>query len=472
MIVPYTYRGRTVAVFGLGRTGVSSALALARAGARVLAWDDRAETRDAARAKGVRIADLLKADWSRIDTLLLSPGVPHHLPEPHWTAARAREAGVPIICDVEVFAAEMAGRTPRPRIVAITGTNGKSTTTALTAHVLNTAGYDVHMGGNIGRGVLDLPEPGADTVYVLELSSYQLERAPSLHADVAMFLNLSPDHLDRHGDMAGYEAAKRNIFRNQTAEDTAVVGTDDAAGKRIVSQMKRRSRARLVPVSARAILDDGVYVVGGKLTDGTGSKARTVADLALAPHLQGRHNQQNAAFAYSAARALGVSARRIADGLLSFPGLAHRMEIVGRAGPVVFVNDSKATNADAARQALSTYHNIYWIAGGLPKSGGIDGLSDLFGRVACAYLIGVAAPAFARTSKAEGLSHRHSKTLDAALRSASRDAFKAGQPAVILLSPACASFDQFASYEARGDAFRAQARDIVDIYESETSKRA
>ena len=472
MIVPHTYQGQRIAVFGLGRTGVSAALALQKAGAEVFAWDDNAASREAAGEQGVDLVDLTRAEWKRFDALLLSPGVPHALPEPHWTADKARAHDVPIICDVEVFVREMATRSPRPRIIAITGTNGKSTTTALTRHVLATAGLDAHMGGNIGRGVLDLPEPGRDTAYVLELSSYQLERTPSLRADVAVLLNLSPDHLDRHGDMSGYELAKRNIFANQQHGDAAVVGSDDATGKRIITEMKARNGRRIIPVSTRASLSHGVSVRKGRIYDAMGAKVEDVTDLSGVDTLRGQHNHQNAGAAFAVARALGIEAQVAARGLKSFPGLAHRMELVGRAGPVQFVNDSKATNADAARQALGTFEHVHWIAGGLSKAGGISEMADLFGRVSKAYLIGSSAVEFARTLEEAGVAHKICKTLDAALRDAARDAFAAGRKTVVLLSPACASFDQFPDFEARGDAFRNQARTIIDLYDGEARKRA
>ena len=460
MIPATTYADQRVAVFGLGRTGVTAALSLAEGGATVLAWDDNAASRGSAAGQGVPVSDLREADWNTLDALLLSPGVPHHLPESHWTAELARRADVPIISDIEIFAREVAGS--GAEVVAITGTNGKSTTTTLVGHILSGAGRETHVGGNIGRGVLDLPQPTADAIYVLELSSYQLERAPSLHADVAMLLNLSPDHLDRHGDMAGYETAKRNIFNNQTYADTAVLGADDAVGKRIVSEMKAAGVQRVVPVSTRSTLAGGISAKGGVLFDGTGAKVERVCDLSDIRTLRGRHNHQNAACAYAACRALGLSAPEIARGLKTFPGLAHRMEWVGEAGRVQFVNDSKATNADSARQALAAYTNIYWIAGGLPKAGGLEPLSDLFDRITKAYLVGAAGAEFARTLDTHGVAHEVSGEMDIAVMTAARDALESGEDAVVLLSPACASFDQFKDFEARGEAFREAVAKVLD----------
>ena len=474
MIHPATYRNATLAVLGLGRSGITAALSLQAAGADVLAWDDNASSRDAASAAGVTLRDLSATDWSHIDALLLSPGVPHALPEPHWSATKARAASTPIICDVEVFVRDMAARTPRPQIVAITGTNGKSTTTALIGHILAHAGRDAHIGGNIGRGVLDLPEPssvaGQPTVYVLELSSYQLERTPSLHADAAILLNLSPDHLDRHVDMAAYTRAKLNIFANQTKADTAILGIDSPATRTLYSRLKARNGRSIIPVSTQSTLAHGISAIDGHLADATARKAVSVLDLNTVATLRGTHNHQNAACAYAACRAVGLTPEQIARGMESFPGLSHRMEIVGTAGPVTFVNDSKATNAEAALQALRAYPDIHWIAGGLPKAGGIEPLRETFPHITRAYLIGSAAQEFARTLA--DVPHTVSGDLASAIRCAARNAFAANTPTTVLLSPACASFDQFASFEARGDAFRTEVQTILDLYAAEAKKRA
>ena len=467
MIKAATFRGQDVAVFGLGRTGLTAAKSLAAGGARVHAWDDRADARDLAAKEGISLTDLTKADWSDFSALVLSPGVPHKLPKPHWTAQRANASDTPIICDIEIFAREIAARAPdnRPKIIAITGTNGKSTTTALIGHVLSTCNRAVQIGGNIGRGVLDLDRMHAGMVYVIELSSYQLERAPSLHADVAVFLNLSPDHLERHGDMAGYEQAKKNIFNNQTAKDTAVIGIDNPAGRHLCSAMKAKNGRCIVPISGHKSLAHGAGVIKGKLYCAIGKKVTDVADLNRARALEGTHNWQNAAAAYAAVQALGLDAKSIGEAIISFPGLSHRMETVGMVGPVRYVNDSKATNGDAARQALSSYNNIYWIAGGVAKEGGIEGLRDLFGNVTRAYLIGEAGETFAKTLKANKVSCKVSDYLEAAILCATKDALNSKKPnPIILLSPACASFDQYKDFEARGDVFRSKSGDIIALF--------
>ncbi|MGH6955147.1 MAG: UDP-N-acetylmuramoyl-L-alanine--D-glutamate ligase, partial [Caulobacteraceae bacterium] len=425
-------------------------------------WDENAAAREAARAEGLALEDLAEADWSDLAALVVSPGVPLTHPKPHWTVERAKAAGVETIGDIELFARTVAASPAhkRPKIVAITGTNGKSTTTALVGHVCRQAGRDVRIGGNIGVGVLGLEDMHGGAVYVLELSSYQLDLTSSLKADVAVILNISPDHLERHGGMEGYVAAKKRILLNQGKGDTAVVGVDDPWCQQIVTEITAANRRTIVPISARRSMGRGVYALQGMLYDATGERVAEIADLTRAVSLPGRHNWQNAAAAYAAARALGLSEGAAAEGLMSFPGLAHRMEPVGAIGRVRFVNDSKATNADAARQALSSYPKVYWIAGGQPKVGGVESLADLFGAVERAYLIGEAEDAFARTLEGHA-PYRKCGTMEEAVRAAFADARASGEDAIVLLSPACASFDQYADFEARGEAFRAAVHDLA-----------
>ena len=455
MIPVRGFEGKTVAVFGLARTGLAAARALVAGKARVALWDENPKTRAAAEAEGFTLTDLSTADWGDFAALMLSPGVPLTHPKPHWTVEKAKAEGVEILGDVELFARTVnaAPEHKRPKIVAITGTNGKSTTTALIGHICAEAGRDVRIGGNIGTGVLALEDMHGGAVYVLELSSYQLDLTSSLKADVALILNISPDHLERHGDMEGYVASKRRILANQGKGDTAVIGVDDGWGQRICTEITAANRRTIVPISASKVMSRGVYALDGLLYDASGERAAEVADLKRARSLPGRHNWQNAAAAYAAAKGLGIDAATAARALLTFPGLAHRMETVGVIGKVRFVNDSKATNADAARQALSSYPQVYWIAGGQPKTGGIDDLADLFPRVIKAYLVGEAAPAFEQTlaGKAPAV---QCGTIPAAVEAAFSDAAASGKDAIVLLSPACASFDQFADFEARGEAFR------------------
>ncbi len=461
-MIPVTgFAGKTVAVFGLARTGLTAARALVAGGAKVAVWDENPDARAKAAAEGLTLADLSQADFSRCAALMVSPGVPLTHPEPHWVVKKAQASGVDILGDIELFARTVNAAEPwrRPKIAAITGTNGKSTTTALLGHILNAAGKDALIGGNIGAGVLGLEGMHGGAVYVLELSSYQLDLTSSLKADAAVLLNVSPDHLDRHGGMEGYLAAKRRVFLNQDKGDTAIVGVDDAIGQNLCTELLALNRRTIRPISAGRAMGRGYYALQGLLYDATGERTVEVCDLSRAPGLPGRHNWQNAAAAYAAALALGVSPGDAADALMSFPGLAHRMEDVGSIGRVRFVNDSKATNADAARQAMCAIPKFYWIAGGREKAGGIEPLRDLYDRVEKAYLIGEAADDFARTL-GDAAPSEICGTLDCAIEHAWRDAAASGRDAVVLLSPACASFDQFPDFEVRGDAFRALVQQL------------
>ncbi len=462
MITVRGFEGKRVAVFGLARTGIAAARALIAGGAEVSLWDEKAAARDAVLAQGLPVVDLSAADWTGFDALMLSPGVPLTHPKPHWTVDKAKAAGVEVLGDVELFARSVnacaEGR--KPKVATITGTNGKSTTTALLGHIVRQAGKDAQVGGNIGLGVLGLEEMHAGAVYVLELSSYQLDLTSSLRADAAVLLNVTPDHLDRHGGMQGYVAAKRRIFMNQDVGDTAVIGVDDDWCSHICTELIAANRRAIRPISAGRAIGRGVYALSGVLYDATGERAMEVADLSRAEALPGRHNWQNAAAAYAAAVALGLTPGDVAKGLMSFPGLAHRMENLPPIGRVKFVNDSKATNADAARQAMSAIPKFYWIAGGVPKAGGIEPLAGLFDRVEKAYLIGEAAADFKRTldGRADAVI---AGDLAAATEMAYRDALASGEDAVVLLSPACASFDQFPDFEVRGDAFREIVRGLA-----------
>jgi UDP-N-acetylmuramoylalanine--D-glutamate ligase len=445
------FEGRRVAVFGLGRSGITAARALKAGGAQPVLWDDSVSSRMQAEAEGFAVEDLTVADWTGFAALVLSPGAPLTHPKPHWTVGKAQAAGVEVIGDIELFARALAAlpESERPRVVAITGTNGKSTTTALIGWVLKQAGLTVHVGGNIGIGVLALPAPTLGAVYVVEVSSYQLDLTTRFAPDVAILTNVTPDHLDRHGGMDGYVAAKARLFQTLRPWATALVGVDEAAGMGVAETLG--ARARMVSTADLPLAQ--IQASAGRLSvDGQ------VVDFAAARSLPGRHNAQNAAFAYAAARALGVDHDTALKGLLSFPGLAHRMEPVGRLGRVRFVNDSKATNADAARQALSSYDRVFWIAGGRAKAGGIDDLADLFPRVTEAFLIGEAAGPFAAALQAASggdTPHRISGDMATAVRDAAQAAAASGRDEVVLLSPAAASFDQYPDFEARGEAFRA-----------------
>ena len=463
-MIPITeYAGKDVAVYGLGRTGLSAAKALKAGGARVHAWDDNEETRAKAEAAGIALSDINKRDWQTFAALVLSPGIPYKFPQPHRLVRMAEMTGVPVIGDMELFARAVQAlpERARPKIVAITGTNGKSTTTALIGHILKQAGRDARVGGNIGTGVLDLAALHSNAVYVLEMSSYQLDLVKSLRCDVAVFMNLSPDHLDRHGGMDGYQAAKMRIFQNQTDKDVAVVGFDDIYTQSIAIGLSAKGPQRVVQISSTYTLGKGISAVDGRLYDNQSGKAEFVGKLDECPALIGRHNYQNAAAAYAACRALGLDPGTIMAGLRTFPGLAHRMESVGELDGIRFINDSKATNAQAAEQALRAFKNIYWIAGGVPKAEGIAPLAPLFPNITKAYLIGQAEDAFAAALNGK-VPSQTCGSLDRAVEAAYRDAKAAGEPgAVILLSPACASFDQFKDYEQRGDVFRSLVQGMI-----------
>ena len=463
MIAATTFANETVAVFGLARSGVAAARSLQAGGADVRAWDDSEDRRRDAAANGVPLQDLYETDFGGVAALVLSPGVPLTHPAPHPIASRAAAAGTEIIGDVELLLREDLPA----KLVGVTGTNGKSTTTALLTHVLETCGRRAVAGANIGTPVLDLPPLDADGIYVLEFSSYQIDLTPSLACDVAVLLNISPDHLDRHGGMEGYVAVKRRIFGHDSREGAAIVGIDDPHGAGIYEQLKARGHGNLIPIAVGKEVQGGVYVLAGRLYDamgdanangdggGGGGGAVVAADLNDASALRGAHNWQNTAAAYAAARALGLSGSEIAAALPSFPGLAHRMEVVAAIDGVLYVNDSKATNAASAAHALAAFDDIYWIAGGRSKEAGIEPLRPLFGRVRHAFLIGEAAQEFAATLEGQ-VPYTVAGDLAAALSAASAQATADGAGApVVLLSPACASFDQFPDFEARGDAFRA-----------------
>jgi UDP-N-acetylmuramoylalanine--D-glutamate ligase len=450
MINVTSYKGIPIGVLGLGKSGLVAAQALTRGGAAVMAWDDNEAKREAASAAGIAIVDLRSADLGKMPSLVLSPGIPHTYPKPHPVVARAREAGAEIIGDIELLA-----RTQRDAgYIGITGTNGKSTTTALIGHILARAGRKVAVGGNLGTPALSLEPLGSDGLYVLEMSSYQLELTFSVSFDVALLLNVTPDHLDRHGGMEGYIAAKKLIFRNQTKSGAAIVGVDDAISATIRDELAAASPQSVVPVSAERAVSGGVYAAGGWLIDDMERAAVPVVEMAGLARLPGTHNWQNAAAAYAATRHVGVAREVVTQSLHSFPGLAHRQELIATIDGVRYVNDSKATNADAAAKALACYETIYWIAGGLAKEGGIVSLSPYHGRIRHAFLIGEAAPAFADTLGSQ-VPHSGSGELATAVMAAHELARREGRAgAVVLLSPAAASFDQFANFEARGDAFR------------------
>ena len=439
------FAGRRFAVLGLGQNGLPAAQALAAMGAAVTAWDDR----QAARAIESDVFELRDpfADIAHYDALILSPGIPHLLPAPHPTAAAALAAGIPVWSDAELLYQAVRAAGSRARFVGITGTNGKSTTTALVAHILATAGREVAAGGNLGPAALALPLLDHNGLYVLEMSSYMLERTGRLRFDTAAMLNLTPDHLDRHGSMAGYAAAKRAIFDRQVLGDLAVVGTDDAPSRAMATELAA------ITVSGEHTAD--VWFDGTMLRDAAGP----ILPMAEAPALPFSHNAQNAAAAAAIALHLGVTREHLADAIRTFPGLPHRQRLVATVAGVPYVDDSKATNADAAGRALGCYRRIVWIAGGIAKEGGIASLAPLFPRVAHALLIGQDGPALA--GQLGGVPHEVVGTLEHAVPAAHEAARRTGAE-VVLLSPACASFDQFTGFEHRGRRFAELVHGLVE----------
>ena len=452
MIDVFPFNGLPTPVLGLGRSGLAAAKALHLGGAEVWAWDDGEAARERARAEeGIEIVDLSKIDWREVTSLVLSPGIPHTFPKPHPIVRMAKEAGCEIIGDVELL-----GRTQRDAAyVGITGTNGKSTTTALIGHIFQVSGREAEIGGNLGMPACGLQPLGPEGTYILEMSSYQLELTFSITFDVGVLLNLSADHIDRHGSMEGYIAAKRQIFHRQTKPRTAVIGVDDDYCRAIYTDLYEADEQLVVGISARERVHGGVYVIDGILIDDTEGKETPVMDLRQVPSLQGTHNWQNAAAAYAACKMTGIAPHAIMACINSYPGLVHRQEAVSLVDGIGFINDSKATNADAAARALACFDNIYWIIGGRPKSDGLAACAPYFNRIRKAYLIGEAALQFSQELGGK-VAHTISGDLESAVQDAFSDASKSGVPgSVVLLSPACASFDQFTDFEARGDAFRA-----------------
>lgn len=456
MIAVHTFKDKNIALFGLGGSGLAAAHALMAGGATIHAWDDNESGRIKAGEQNIPVLDLNQIDWSQFSALILAPGVPLTHPAPHWVVQKAQTAKVEIIGDMELFARELANTMPDAPLIAITGTNGKSTTTALIAHLLKTAGRDVQMGGNIGVPVLQLEPPVEGRIYVLEVSTFQIDLTPSLNPSIGILLNITPDHIDRHGDFKNYASIKERLIQNS---DMAIISNDDAHCRMIAlrrqEQIIQEKNLPMVTISANERLEQGIFAGGSAIMLARGERTLKIADINGIGSLRGRHNAQNVTAAIAAVSLQGVDAATIQAGLDSFPGLEHRMEEIGHLGRTVFINDSKATNADSTDKALSAFENgIFWIVGGKAKEGGIEGLIQHFSRIEKAYLIGDAMTEFASTLEGK-IPFELSQTLEMALEHAAIDAVgsKAEQP-VVLLSPACASYDQFANFEMRGKRFR------------------
>ena len=462
-MIPVTvFAGKKVAVFGLGKSGLLSAGALVKGGADVVVYDDSEKMCADAASAGLGVQNLREIDWSEIAALVLAPGVPLTHPTPHWTVKLAQKAGVEVIGDIELFCREREKSGADCPLIAITGTNGKSTTTALTAHLIASAGFDAQMGGNIGVPVLALEPFMQNRVYVLEVSSYQIDLAPSLRATVGILLNVTEDHLDRHGTIENYAALKTLLPASVEKGGTAVIAVDDRWTRSAADRIERAGH-KVVRVSTTGPLRDGYFAEGTRIMRADNGKAHPAVQLAGIGSLRGLHNAQNAACAVAACAAIGIDLPTIQKGLVRFPGLAHRMQQIGRKGSILYVNDSKATNADSAAKALGSFNDIFWIAGGKPKTGGIASLAEFFARIRKAYLIGEAAEDFAHTLEGK-VPYEVVGVMSAAVDAATRDAeASALKEPVILLSPACASFDQYPNFEVRGKAFADLVRAVPGV---------
>jgi len=453
--------GKPIAVFGIGLSGTATVEALVAGGADVVAWDDNEEARGWAASAGACIENLTDAEMSNFSVLVLSPGVPLHFPEPHPVAQKAKEAGLDIIGDLEILHRCHHGL----KTIGITGTNGKSTTTSLIGHILSQSGVDCVVGGNIGKAVLGLDLPGPGGVFVLEISSYQMDLCPTYRPDISILLNITPDHLDRHGTMENYAIAKEHIFEGP---GTAVCGVDDSFSQVIYDKVVAAKTRDAIPVSVMKEVSGGVYALNGKLYDAQNGTVEEISDLSAIPTLRGVHNHQNICMAYAACRAYGLSADTIIEQVKTYPGLPHRQFLVRVINGVGYVDDSKATNAEAASKAIASFNNIYLIAGGRPKTGGLEGLQPLLERIRHAYLIGEAAEDFSKWLNNYGIPNTISHTIDIAVIEAHAAAQQArGEPGgagTVLLSPACASWDQFRNFEHRGQVFA----DIVNHLSVET----
>ena len=450
--------GKKFAIVGLGKSGEATAAALKASKADFFVWDDKTAAQEKARAAGYNVVDPATVDLKGFEAVILAPGIPLTHPAPHSVVLQAQKAGVPVMGENDL----LFRACPDATYIAITGTNGKSTTTALIGHILNEAGRKVQVGGNIGTPALSLEPLGADGIYVLEMSSYQLDLMQNNKLNVAVFLNLTPDHYDRHGDKDGYMTAKKRIISKKTPQ-TLVLGSDEPEMRDLLASLKSQEYLHIEEISVAHDVVNGVMADAKNLYACASSNKKTVVALNELPHLPGAHNAQNACAAFAACRAMKLSDAEIVSGLKSFPGLVHRQQFIARLKDVDFINDSKATNADAASKALSCYNNIYWIIGGKPKVGGLNGLESLMPRICHTFLIGVASDEFAAWLDVQKAPYTRCVTLDVAVQKAAEMAWKEKRKdAVVLLSPACASFDQFSGFEERGDKFAAFVKALPD----------
>ncbi len=450
------YKGKKVALFGLGKSGLAAAQALMCGGAEVVAWDDNPSGVEAAHRENIPTRNLRHEDWSEFVALILAPGVPLTYPQPHWVVDKAHQANIEIIGDIELFVRarnhflQQYGFCDEDvPFIAITGTNGKSTTTALLTHLLEQMGYDVQMGGNIGTAILMLKPFVKKRIYVIECSSFQIDLTPSLQPTIGLLLNLTPDHIDRHGSFAHYVRAKKNLVAGASH---AFISVDDAACKVLYQQLLDEGH-HVVAVSKEHFVENGFYADGTELFSVCQGQRHMLADLSSMAALRGSHNAQNALMALATLQALKIIDPHMNKHLASYQGLAHRMQQVRKIGSVLFINDSKATNAEASAPALAAFHDIFWIVGGQAKEAGINSLRGFFHKIRKAYLIGTAAEEFSGVI-GSSFPFSMSLTLENAVHEAAADAMRCKvKEAVVLFSPACASYDQFKNYEVRGEAF-------------------
>lgn len=439
MIIPAQYHQKTVAVIGLGKAGNATANALKQAGANVLLWDDGNTQHNS--------QDTLESfPWETIAALFLSPGIPLTHPTPHPAVPLAQKAAIPIICDIEALYQTQH----QAAYIAITGTNGKSTTTTLIGHILQSQNIPCEIGGNLGVPALELQPLDHKGVYVLELSSYQLDLCHALTPTISVLLNITPDHLERHGGIEGYIAAKKRIFHNQQENHTAIINIDNVYTQAIYQEIETVNK---IPISTKKILKNGISVI-----DQTLYNKEKSYPLGKIKTLQGNHNAENIAAAIAATHAYGIPIENGISATRSFAGLAHRMEYLGEYKNITFINDSKATNAEATAHALHAFDNIYWIAGGQAKEGGITTLVPHFNKIHHAFLIGASQQEFSQTLQQENIAHTQCRTLENAYEQAVTKALQDPEKSVILLSPACASWDQWPNFEARGEAFRQRVK--------------
>ncbi len=460
---------KTVAILGLGKTGMAVARELKIRGVHVIAWDDKEELRKEAMSLNVSIQDLRTVDFSNVELLVISPGIPHTYPAPHPVAKLAKEHGVRIISDIELFVSSYKDA----KYIGITGTNGKSTTTALIYHILKENGITCAIGGNFGIPVFDLPILGKDGYYVFEMSSYQIELSPSIDFDISVLLNITPDHLSRHNGMNGYVAVKKQIFNRKSKKNVVnVVAVDDGYTKKIFNELcKEQPKSKNIPVSYSKIVSDGYYISSnGVLIDNTVGEKKQIFDVKTLENLQGKHNWQNILAAFAAVKKTGIPTTKIINAIKSFKTLEHRIENIGTFAGIKFINDSKATNAESVKYAIESMNDIYWIIGGRQKEGGIDILKPQLGdgKIKRTFIIGECEKEFYNVTKniiPSYRCHKLEKAVNKAFKLALKDLKKGKvKKPIILLSPATASFDQYKSFEERGEHFKSLFEKIKGKY--------